>query len=220
LNYFKVLTTCFSERLFDAVTIILIVTIGIPVLGLIDFIPLISSNITVMISILLICLSGIFFILNGQFLSRFFSQYARWLLPYFENIKEAFSTLSNKKQVIQLILYTLLYWSSGSITMYLLLNSCPIPVELQTLELSVFIGGIMGLSLSLPSAPANIGIYNFTLLTIFNIVLTMSNISPTNTLSSTLVASTVIIHFGSIIPDFILGFFSYITLSKKIIVKD
>lgn len=99
--------------------------------------------------------------------------------------------------------------------MFLLLNSCPIPEALKSLPLAIFISGAMGISLSLPSAPANIGIYSYTLLAIFKVIIETKNIQVTSTLETTLIVSTIIIHLGSIIPDFTLDLYSYVKLQKE-----
>ena len=220
LNYVKTLTTCFSERLLDAIIILIIVITGSYYFGQAELYALMNKGVSVLALAICLIILVITIIIKTSLLTKIVTRLKfkgmKIIQPLLEKIQEGFRLLEDRKSLLKIVLYTILYWMAGSLTMYFLLKSCPIPEQLQTFTISIFIGGAMGVSLSLPSAPANIGIYSYTLFTVFTLILNIENIELRAQEESALIAATVIIHLGSIIPDFLLGLYSYFKLSGKV----
>ena len=78
---------------------------------------------------------------------------------------------------------------------------------------AVFIAGIMGVALSLPSAPANIGVYHYAIFFIFTVITENTDGSIGN--SELFLLAAILIHLCAIIPDILLGAVSYYTFPKK-----
>ena len=130
-------------------------------------------------------------------------------------LKKQTSHLADFKKLSKVAFFTLIFWFAGILIFYYLLLASPLPAEVQTLKFAAFISSAMGITLSLPSAPSNIGIYNLTIIFLVKMLLIQEGITISDELQAQIVASSIILHFGSLIPDFLAGIFSYITVSRK-----
>jgi uncharacterized membrane protein len=72
--------------------------------------------------------------------------------------------------------------------------------------------GAIGISLSLPSAPANIGIYNYTIYLVLLLFAKQFKLLVDEDLEQQLALAGIMMHLGAIIPDLIFGFIGFASL--------
>lgn len=224
LNYLKVLSTCLVERIFDGLT-----TLGAFFIAIYFFkynnnffsykTALYSS---LLFYLLCLCFPLILFKNNKKVESLILkipSSFTPKILHLFKEFISGLSLIKNIRNIFKVTLLTICYWLIGITTLYLFLLSSPLPTEVQTFKISVLIMGAIGLILTLPSAPANIGVYNFTIYILLESVLRYENILITQEIKNQLITSSIILHIGAIIPDILCGAVAYFTMKDNLLKK-
>jgi len=216
IPYFTVLTTCFVERIFDGLTVLLCLVGAIfyfgsdPLVVNSSIITLIVYGIALIFCILIYFKSDWFFnLLKKYFNNKIGNLIHNLLTDFFVGIRR----IDSFKRLMGIGLYTLLYWILNILALWSILYAIDLPSNIQSPMSAVFIAGIMGVALSLPSAPANIGVYHYAIYFIFTVI---TQSQPGNLGNSHLfVLAAILIHLCAIIPDLLLGAISYYTFPKK-----
>lgn len=211
VSYAKALSNCFLERLFDIVFGLTILFFSIIYLDLLEKFEIFRSGILITVALIVLLFFIIIFALKID-LKRFI--HSAPINGFFLNLKEQFQHLVKARVTLKMIVMTTIFWSAGVLIFYFLLLSSPLPEALQTLPFAAFLSSAMGITLSLPSAPANIGVFNLTIIILMKIYLEQNAIKVDDTLEAQIVASSIVIHLGSLIPDFVMGSLSMIKMSR------
>lgn len=220
IKYVKILSTCIVERVFDGVT-----TLSAFFLAIIFFqykTNFDDFNLTLWASLVfyLSCLMIPLLLLKQrsffqQLISRLPLNLSTFINTFFIEFLDGIELIKSKKKILFVGIMTIIYWIIGLITVLLLLKSSPLPESVQTLKVSILIMGALGLVLTLPSAPANIGVYNFTIYLILEIILTSQGILINQEIKNQLITSSIILHIGAIIPDILCGGITYLTMKDS-----
>lgn len=214
IAYIDILSTCFIERVFDGLLVLFFLLVSIYTFGTNDYLV----NATFFTMILYVgCLvfailsyylrKQIIKVINNQS-NKLFKLASLAFQEFINGIKR----INSIKNLLWIIFFTLLYWGLNILALWSILYTVNLPAELQTILCALFIAGSMGVALSLPSAPANIGVYHYAIYFIFTLIVeSYENILVDSNL---FIIAAVLIHLGAIIPDIILGAVSYYTFPK------
>ena len=112
------------------------------------------------------------------------------------------------------MLLSLFYWCLNVWAVWLLLQGLELAPELKSPQVALLIVGALGIALSLPSAPANVGIYHYAVYA----VLAFVTESTEGTLGDAgmFIAASILIHLAAVVPDLIIGSLSYYTFPKSL----
>jgi len=209
--YAKALGNCFIERVFDIFFGVTILVYSIYSLNLLNEFAVFKAGIIITLA------AAIIFILLIIFLDKHKRERVikvKIINQFITQLQIQSNSLIKSKRLVRVLSTTLLFWVAGVFINYFLLLASPLPLTVQTLGFAAFLGSAMGITLSLPSAPANIGVYNLTVILLVKMYLSQKGIQIDQVLEAKIVASSIIIHLGSITPDFIMGTISYFRVSK------
>jgi uncharacterized protein (TIRG00374 family) len=215
IPYVTVLTTCFIERIFDGLTVLICLLISILYFGKDDFI--INSTIITSVIYLLAVIFCVITYIKFDFFKKIIKKLPQNKLSLiisnlFDDFFGGLKKINNISTLLKIIFYTLNYWLFNIIALWAILYSLDLPIYIQNPMTAVFIAGIMGVALSLPSAPANIGVYHYAIFFVFTLI--ADNTPGVLGNSELFVLAAILIHLGAIIPDLILGAISYYTFPK------
>tara|TARA_B100001971_G_scaffold111191_1_gene102163 strand:+ start:107786 stop:108769 length:984 start_codon:yes stop_codon:yes gene_type:complete len=211
IPYLDILSTCFIERVFDGLIVLFLLLFSINIFGTNTFI----TN----ASLLTLCLyfsSLVFIIIALRFnkiislkLANRSSKIIQTLSNLFTDFISGAKRIKDIKNLNIIVFYSLLYWILNILALWSILHTLDLPLELQSISVAIFIAGSMGVALSLPSAPANIGVYHYAIYFIFTFIVERKQDILVD--SNLFIMAAVLIHLGAIIPDLILGGVSYYT---------
>lgn len=221
VKYFTALSTCFVERLFDGFAVVLMAIISTTVLFTTNFEYYHQSIFISAAFYILLSLSPIILIKNKDFVIKLTKilppSINKHLIRIIDECIEGFKYILSSKRITKILSTTSLYWIFSAIGMFFLLKSCPIVFYLKTPIVAVLIISVMGLVLMLPSAPANIGVYNYTLILLFEQIHNSNGVIFDTSLGPNYeVISTLFIHLGAIIPDILFGGYAYLTMPSSL----
>jgi uncharacterized protein (TIRG00374 family) len=216
IPYVTVLTTCFIERIFDGLTVLLCLFASILYFGNDTFV--INSTLITTAVYCLAIIACIISYFKYDLVKKIFSRLPQnkiitLISDLFEDFIGGLKKINNFKILSNIIFFTLLYWFLNIMALWAILYSLNLPDYIQNPMTAVFIAGIMGVALSLPSAPANIGVYHYAIYFIFTVIVQNTPGGLGN--SELFVLAAILIHLGAIIPDLLLGAISYYTFPKK-----
>lgn len=216
IPYVTVLTTCLIERIFDGLTVLICLFASILYFGKDSFV-INSTLITSAVYFMAIIMCIISYFKYNFFLSLLSKLPQNKIIILIKNLFEDFigglRKINNFKILFNIIFFTIMYWFLNVLALWAILFSIDLPEFIQSPMTAVFIAGIMGVALSLPSAPANIGVYHYAIYFIFTVIAENTPGGIGN--SELFILAAILIHLGAIIPDLILGAVSYYTFPKK-----
>ena len=220
VKYFTALSTCLVERLFDGFTIILMAVISITLIFSSKFGFYNESLMSTSAIYLTLILSPILLIKYKKLILKITNHLPSKIKNIADNLIcesiEGFKQILTLDKFSKVLSSTLLYWGFSSIGMYFLLICCPLPPQITTPIVSILIISVMGLVLFLPSAPANIGIYSYTLMIIFNQLIANSGLDLDVINENYFTISSIVIHLGAIIPDLFFGGIAYLSMPSNL----
>ena len=213
IKYIDILSTCFIERVFDGLLVLLLLFVSIIYFGTND---LVITGTYFTMSLYFGCIT--FCIISYLLKNKIIHLLDKNISPLKCKLKDAFldfisgiGRIKNISNLAWISFYTVIYWFLNILALWSILYTINLPVQIQSPYTAMFIAGSMGIALSLPSAPANIGVYHYAIYLIFTIIVEKSNLLVDANL---FIIAAVLIHLGAIIPDLILGAVSYYTFPK------
>lgn len=203
LPVFDLIATIIVERIFDVFIMLLLLLLSIPFM-LVD--TTLMNTVLLSILLIIIVIVGICIVIflprqlkqMWHFIFKRFSSLDQWGSDKIEEISNSLQILRDPKMVIKIIFWMILTWlcALGSIWI-LLLEFFP---DISIL-MPIFLQGVSGLGVSVPSSPGSIGVYEATM--VFG--LRMFNVQE-----SAAFAFGLVHHVISIIPVLLIGWVSLV----------
>lgn len=213
IKYIDILSTCFIERVFDGLLVLFLLFTSILYFGTNDLVVA-GTYFTLFLYVgcLIFCIACVIFkdkILT--LLSKSSHKFTALIQGAFKDFLSGLARIQGISNLNWIIFYTFMYWFLNIMALWAILYTIDLPAQIQNPITAMFIAGSMGVALSLPSAPANVGVYHYAIYMIFTIIVERSNLLVDSNL---FIIAAVLIHLGAIIPDLFLGAVSYYTFPK------
>lgn len=216
ISYPNVLATCLVERIIDGFIVLACLGLGVLILGGQGFYTSAWSA-----PLALLCAALLGLLLLGKL--RPFIRFALGKIPQKSRQKvEAFinelsagsKRIATPAKFKAVMLLSLLYWCLNVWAVWLLLQGLELAPELRSAQVALLIVGALGIALSLPSAPANVGIYHYAVYAVLAFV--TENTEGTLGDAGMFIAASILIHLAAVVPDLIIGSLSYYTFPKSL----
>ncbi len=206
----NLIATIVVERIFDVVIMLILLFLSIPFV-------LFKENIikTIVIFTLIIIIGIIMVILliyNVKFLETIwsfifkkFSSFNQWGRDKITQVSNSLQILKNGKKFLQITFWMILTWTFALLSIWILLNGFFSEVNFV---MPIFLQGVSGLGVSIPSSPGSIGVYEATM---------VFGLSAFGIDESTAFAFGLLHHFLSIVPVMIIGLISLMLDGQNIV---
>jgi uncharacterized protein (TIRG00374 family) len=212
--YFKGLATCLVERVLDTIFVLSLFSLSLLFSKIDQNLNIKTQVITLSLAISILLFSLYIIIRKNEFIkrlsSRLPSKLSSKIMEVTLEIKDGIDI--SKLSIIKIILFTLMFWFVSIFGFYFLLKSVILPEALFSPLVVITLVGAIGISLSLPSAPANIGIYNYTIYLVLLLFAKQFQLLVDEDLEQQLALVGIMMHLGAIIPDLIFGFIGFASL--------
>lgn len=219
ISYSNILATCLIERVFDGLLILGCLGGGIVYLSaeLLDTNTTIAAGLACLVLYSLVAgLLAATYYFQGpitNLLSKFLPD------PVFKKVESIIIEFSqgtrrlNKLKSLKILLLSILYWLLNIGAVWFALMAIELPSDLQSFQISMLLVGTLGVSLAMPSAPANIGLFHFTAYSVLAVA-SGQTLGEDFTSNTNFVSASVIIHLAALIPDLLAGGASYLSFPK------
>lgn len=215
IPYLDALATCMVERILDVAIVLLCLLLGLWHYGSMPFATEAAQAALGLGAFGALFLSILYFqrrpVVN--ILERALPvKAAKVLVVKLDQLGKGVKRIKNKQILGSIVGYSLLYWILNVGAIWLLLFSLNLDPELQQFMTAVLIVGALGLALSMPSAPANVGVYHYTIYYILSSVTESSEGTLGN--ATLFVAASILIHLAALVPDLFIGAGSYYSFPR------
>ena len=214
IAYTNILATCLVERIFDGVLVLGCLGLGAAFLG-----KEIVGSLTAACIIL-----GLYFLIASILIALYWHQeriqtFSANILnkKIHQKLESIIAELSlgtrrlNKLKSLRVLAYTIVYCSLNVAAVWCALRSINLQSDLQTLKVSLLLVGTLGISLALPSPPANMGVFHFT---VYSVLVFASGEDFTS--NTSFISAAIVIHLAALIPDLLVGGLSYFSFPKRL----
>ncbi|MBA47368.1 MAG: hypothetical protein CL893_04685 [Dehalococcoidia bacterium] len=194
-SFVRVLSTIFTERLFDVVALVLLLVLALPFVNQFDFKLFELSNTAIFISILIIIS-----IVTLLFLRKiiFFEILIQKLIFLFNDLLSFFYECRSYKKYLFISVLSILIWIIESIVYYVIADYFILDISRKYLfTIILIVCSITNLSGIIPSLPGNLGNFEF-----FG-TLSFLAMGISSSIGATVI---IIVHLVLFIPISILGF--------------
>ena len=201
--------TCVIERIFDGFSVILLLIVSLVLLGA-GSVELVQAGAIGGA----VYLSGLIFVwlvlkrttlIFSIFQKLGFGKITEMITDKIDELKSGFELIKNKNHFFNIILWTIILWTTNVYANYILLKSFELPPELITTYSAILMTAAVGLAYTLPSAPSSIGVYNYAIILVLELVARKSGIDLNPELKNSIVMASFVIWIASIIPDLVIG---------------
>lgn len=217
IPYANILSTCLIERVLDGIVVLACLAIGAMAVGIKVF----PNEAALAMGILYAAAAGglalVYFKRSTvQKLIRIAAPKAMSakLQSAADNLADGAQRIKGPKTFRKIVFHTLFYWTLNIWAVWLLLQGIELSPELRTVEAAMLIIGTLGLALTLPSAPASVGVYHYAVY--YVLVFITENTEGALGDAELFVAASILIHLAAVIPDLVMGAGSYYSFPKKI----